>query len=490
MNLFKSNSKVIIFIFLSFIFALTVQQFDLYKGNAAHLIHSIKHFDYNKLQYDWIANQSHHLPLYANLHFYLIKIFSNKIIHLIHFILLLITPLFIFLICKNLFLKLNNRNYYLLWFTLFIFIYHENSFFSGVAGQSAIDAGYQPASFAVLFFIGFFFFIKKKELLSIFFICLAASFHPTYILHSGFFISGILFINLIEGNYKNFLKALGTYTILILPITLFVILNFLNIDKEIILEGQIILMDRIKHHADIHHWLTSKDFISVILFFSALYLIRFNIRFFIFFLIFGFCSISITITQFFINNNSIALAFPWRTSVFIIPISSMIVVSHFISKINFRKSRFNTHIIILSLFVCIFFYFKSHHIKNTNLKFNEKLILVDKIKKHYDSIDRLLIPTNLDYIRMNSGLPIFIDWKHHAFKYNEIIKWKQRISLSNDFYAQTSYLNQVAQLKKIEKLENISHILLKKSKLEYKCNNLINDDIFALVSVKQCYYKQ
>jgi hypothetical protein len=248
-------------------------------------------------------------------------------------------------------------------------------------------------------------------------------------------------------------------------------------------------MDRIKHHADIHHWLTSKDFISVILFLSALYLIRFNIRFFSFFLIFGFCSISTTITQFFINNNSIALAFPWRTSVFIIPISSMIVVSHFISKIKFKTPQFNNYIIILFLFVCTFFYFKSHHIKNINLKFNEKLILVDKIKKHYNSIDRLLIPTNLEYIRMNSGLPIFIDWKHHAFKYNEIIKWKQRILLSNDFYAQTSHDNQSIQLKKIEKLENISHILLKKSKLYYKCNNLIDDDIFALISVKQCYYK-
>ena len=35
-----------------------------------------------------------------------------------------------------------------------------------------------------------------------------------------------------------------------------------------------------------------------------------------------------------------------------------------------------------------------------------------------------------------------------------------------------------------------SYVSVKKSKLEYKCNNLINDDIFALVSVKQCYYKQ
>jgi hypothetical protein len=326
-------------------------------------------------------------------------------------------------------------------------------------------------------------------LLSIFFICLSASFHPTYILHSGFFISGILFINLINSDYKNFIKVLGIYIILILPITLFIILNFLYIDKEIISEGQIILIDRIKHHADIHHWLTSKDFISVVLFLISLYLVRFNIRFFIFFLIFGLCSISITVTQFFINNNSIALAFPWRTSVFIIPISSMIVVSHLITKINFKVQQLNTYVVILSLFVSIFFYFKTHYIKNTNLKFNENLILVDKINNHYNSIDRLLIPIDLEYIRMNSGLPIFVDWKHHAFKYNEIIKWKQRISLTNDFYSQTSYDKHVIQLKKIEKLENISHILLKKSKLRYKCNNLIDDDIFALVSVKQCYYK-
>ena len=128
-------------------------------------------------------------------------------------------------------------------------------------------------------------------------------------------------------------------------------------------------------------------------------------------------------------------------------------------------------------------------LKNLNLDFSEKLKLTDSIKNQSNSIERILTPTNLNYVRMYSGLPIFVDWKHHAFKYDEIIKWKQRISLSNDFYSQTSHDNQVIQLKKIEKLENISHILLIKSKLDYRCNNLIDDDIFALISVKQCYYK-
>ena len=35
---------------------------------------------------------------------------------------------------------------------------------------------------------------------------------------------------------------------------------------------------------------------------------------------------------------------------------------------------------------------------------------------------------------MNTGLPIFIDWKHHAFKYSEIIIWKNRMNLAEKFF--------------------------------------------------------
>ena len=98
----KHNLKISVFILLSLAFALTVQQFDLYKGNAAHLIHSIKYFDDNKLQNDWIAIQEHHLPLFAYFNYLLIKIFSSKIIYLIHALLLGVCSLFLFLISKNL----------------------------------------------------------------------------------------------------------------------------------------------------------------------------------------------------------------------------------------------------------------------------------------------------------------------------------------------------------------------------------------------------
>ena len=77
------------------------------------------------------------------------------------------------------------------------------------------------------------------------------------------------------------------------------------------------------------------------------------------------------------------------------------------------------------------------NIKNDNQKFYSKLELVNEINFNYDTIERILIPINIPYIRMNTGLPIFIDWKHHAFKYDEIIMWKKRIDLAQKFY-QTS----------------------------------------------------
>ena len=484
---FNSHEKIIYLIFLSFIFAMTVQQFELFKGNANHLIHSIKEFDDNKLQNDWIANQEHHLPLFTYFNNLLIKIFSKNIIYLIHTLLLGVTPFYLFLISKELFPKLDQKYLKLIWFGVFIFIFHENSFFSGVAGQSSIDAGYQPASFSVFFFIGIYFFLIEKNFLSILFICLAASFHPTYVLHSGFLVLGILGYYFWSKKYLNFFKILTIYSIFILPITIFIILNFFTIDKNLTLIGQKILLERIPHHANIHSWLSYKDFFFLATYVYAIHLIKKNNRFLVFFTIFGLCPILLSIVQYFINNNSIALAFPWRSSIIIAPISSIIIFSYFLEKIKLNEFKLKLISYFLIVLTSTFFFIKSHYIKNLNSDFRNKLILTQEIKKNYDLVERILVPTNLSHVRMNSGLPIFVDWKHHAFRFDQLIEWEKRIILANKFYNSKSENDQLLNLKKIQIVENISHILIKKDELKKECSNLINHTEFALVSVKNCY---
>ena len=118
----------------------------------------------------------------------------------------------------------------------------------------------------------------------------------------------------------------------------------------------------------------------------------------------------------------------------------------------------------VSFFIIVFLFFfgKNHFIENNNQKFYSKLELVKEINKNYDNIERILIPVKISYIRMNTGLPIFIDWKHHAFKYDEIIIWKKRMDLAQKFYQADRYENQKEIITNINYIENISHILIKK----------------------------
>ena len=484
---FNLNNSTLVYICLSLIFVLTIQIFDPFRGNAAHLIHSIKYFDTNKLQNDWIANQAHHLPVFVQFNYVLIKLLSSKVIYFIHGILLALCALYLFLISKNLFPKLETRNLAIIWFALFTILFHENSFFSGVAGQSVIDIGYQPASFGILFFIGIYYFLIKKYFLCILFICLGASFHPTYVLHSGFLVLGILTYFILSKNYQNFLKTLIIYSILILPITLFIIINFLTIDENLTTLGQEILLDRIPHHADIKYWLSYKDLFFLVTYLYALYIVRNNKQFFTFFLIFGICPILLSLIQYFYNINSLALAFPWRSSVFITPISSVIILSSWIEKIKLDINKLKIVSFSLILLISTFFFIKSHFIKDLNGEFTKKLILSEEIKKNFDSIERILIPTNLDYIRMYTGLPIFINWKHHAFRFDQLIKWRKRMNLADEFYSNNNIESQLIKLKEIQKIENISHILIYKDKLKIECNDLINHEVFILVDAKACY---
>ena len=259
------------------------------------------------------------------------------------------------------------------------------------------------------------------------------------------------------------------------------------IDKDLTQIGQNIMFDRIPHHANIHYWLSYKDVIFLLMYFISLFLVRNNKRFFIFFIVFGFCSIFLSVFQYLFESKLLALAFPWRSSVILSPLSSVIILSFLIEKIKFKPKKLTIVSYFLIITTSIAFAYKSHFVKDTKNYFKEKLILTDDIKKNYDSIERLLIPTKLDFIRMYSGLPIFVDWKHPAFRYDQIILWKKRLDLADDFYRSSSFEEQHERLNKIQKIEYISHVIIKKDKNFRNCEDLIDHNEYMLINVKECF---
>ena len=84
-NQFIINNKNFLIIFsLSLIFAFTVQQFLLFKGNVVVIIHAIEIFNDNKLQNDWIANQTDHIPAFTYFNYILIKIIFYKKFYILY----------------------------------------------------------------------------------------------------------------------------------------------------------------------------------------------------------------------------------------------------------------------------------------------------------------------------------------------------------------------------------------------------------------------
>ena len=272
-----------------------------------------------------------------------------------------------------------------------------------------------------------------------------------------------------------------------MPITIFVFFNFLNLDKETTILGQEILMKRIPHHADILYWFSYKDVISIIIFLISLILIKDKKKLFISLGVFGFCSIFLSIIQYFLEINSLALIFPWRSSVFLIPISSIIIISFLIDKI--KGKLFNKKKLILTIFfsISIFFGLKSHVLENLNNNFEKKLFLFNEIKEYYNEIDSILVPIDTVSIRLNTGLPIFINHKHHPFKHNEIIDWNLRVKLASNFYNAKNLISQNQFLKEIIEIEKISHILFKKSQFYPECKDLINNKDYILIDISDCY---
>ena len=90
------EKEIILYLILSILFAITIQQFPFFKGNSLHLLHAIKDFDTNKLQNDWIANQTNHLPIFTYLNNIILQVFPINMLHVVHSSLLAICPFLYF----------------------------------------------------------------------------------------------------------------------------------------------------------------------------------------------------------------------------------------------------------------------------------------------------------------------------------------------------------------------------------------------------------
>jgi len=470
------------FILFSLIFSAIYTTLPLYQGNQnTYLLPGLIKGGFGYLNNDWFATITDPFPVFSYLVSYTYK-YLSEVCFYIYFIFLF--GIYIFSLREIAdevfkFSKIQKKIFMLLFFIIhsvfFRSIFNKlfghtnliNALQEGVAQQYILGTVFQPSLFGVLILLSIFLFLRKRNVASIIALATAATFHPTYLLSAAAVVISYILLNIKNKQVKNAVFIGVLSFILVLPIFIYTAVNFGPTSGEVLKQAQNILINyRMPHHALPANWLNFWAYFKLILIITAIYLVKehklSNIL--------SSCliiSVLLTILQVVTNSSALALLFPWRLSVFLVPISTTILLGFSSVKLSKWYPPKNKLFDLLILFILLFLILKG--LTNMRYKFfiqpaNQTEKMMQWIKRRNNTNNTYLIPpdkwTTLERFRLNTGVPIFVDSKTHPYKDTEVISWYQRIVTAENFYK-----NDLINYRTLTNLKNnykVSHLLLKK----------------------------
>lgn len=70
-----------------------------------------------------------------------------------------------------------------------------------------------------------------------------------------------------------------------------------------------------------------------------------------------------------------------------------------------------------------------------------------------------LVPLGFRGFRLETGEPIFVDWKSHPYRDDEFVEWFKRVKLTSEFYSTDSAAAALWALNQIRRESQITHVI-------------------------------
>ncbi len=470
---------------LGFLVSYSPQQPLFYSNQNTYLLHGLASAGYGFLQFDWLANTKDPFPIFS---------FFIKVIYLLggKFLFLILFWIFLLIYFWSLFgiivKTLNIRSYHSKFILSLVIIFLHSSvllsnsktylgtnlvsfFNDGLANQYLVGSAFQPSIFGVFVLVSIYFFIKEKQKLSFFFLAVAVYFHTSYLLVSILILSGyVTHLILSTRNFKLILKIVLFYFLLIIPIVLYYYSFTQDSEFSRNYAQEILYKYRIPQHANIRYWINVESFLKLaLILFSGLLVIKKKIMPVLFIPVT--IAVVLSILQYWSDNAILGILFPWRVSVVLLPLSSVIVISYLMIKLKFLVNRnlmpyLSFPVLSLIFLISIYGSKANYHVfsKRIPSEINDVYNYIDSTKKKNDL---LFIPIELEDFRLETGVPIFVDWKSHPYKPTELVEWYERIKIAKQVIRPDSTIN-TAVLSKLVKEYKITYLLFDKLRSKTK----------------------
>jgi hypothetical protein len=494
------------FILLTALFALIYTQAPLYTSNQnQYFLQGLARGGLGHLSEDWLANTPDSMPVFSALVKWTYSLTHLEALFYGYYALLMGIYLFSALGIVNLVFPLrdsqqsiwNGRS--LVYLALFLLVHSAAwRFFlsrtlgdnwtyvleDGVADQRLLGTVLEPSVFGVFLVLSIYLFLKNRPYWAVLCAALAASFHPTYLLGAAALTAAYALVRLLDlmpqmreaaGSTRLRLGPLfnaivpGVVALLaVLPILVYVYLNFASSPPALAAQAREILVNyRIPHHAIPAMWFDATAMVKICLVVFALYLVRKTRLFWVLGVPF-ITAVALTIVQVLSGSTMLALLFPWRISVFLVPLSTALVLAWLVNLTKrwsepdasyLRRTWVRRGALVASVsLILVLAVIGAIRLK---LDFERQPQAEDRplfayVASHLASGQLYLIPIKMQDFRLASGAPAYVDFKAHPYQDADVLEWYRRVQLSNRFYKQAD----CDLLSELVVQEGITHVVL------------------------------
>lgn len=332
-------------------------------------------------------------------------------------------------------------------------------FVDGVGGQYLVRGYLQPSEVGVLFVTAIALALAGQNNLAMIAAAVPAVFHPGYAIPSAIMMSSI------------FVSGRTSPRYLLLAIALIVVpqadlaFRFAPTNSRAFVDASNILaFERIPQHADPAVWLDAKAYVKFGLGILGFFLaprgfLRIALGALLVWAVAG--TIAVLSTRW----ASLALISPWRASVIIVPVSTLVILAR-LGEFLFRRSalqRFRPIAVALLASLAVVVAGSGVVAKSKEYFARRMPAYVEFVLRNHQPEDVYLTNPSDEGFRLEAMTAQFVSWKTHPYLDREVLEWHRRIGLAREVFGGTRGQHEVdcEALSRLARMYPVTHLLLK-----------------------------
>jgi len=317
-------------------------------------------------------------------------------------------------------------------------------FYYSFGGFSAFRYYTEPVSFSVLILTALAVLPYRRWRLAAVLLGVAALFHASFLLHTAFITGFLLLYLFFNGEKRTAFWVAGLYAVIVAPLAIYIITQMM--DPFSAQANQILAQYRVPHHTlparwwDLNEW--AHTFIVALavglLVWRGKGVLRWLPAAITLYIALGIGYVALS------GDLNVAILMPWRASGYLYSVAQLTVLTAgifgIVKVLNLLHKNADSFVFVLSaalLCTGIFTHgaFSVLQGNYKDLSNYDSYSFFMQIREETPPDSLFIAPLDEVSFRLAAQRPVYVDWKSHPYKGEEVLEWWQRVQFVEAFYA-------------------------------------------------------